>query len=286
MINLYTMYSVLYHRYVSKVQPTKVSDLSQGRKLMLLGTAPSANEFWHSEELRSKYADHDMVVMNRSIYKMRDEVFRMKPRYFAVADPIYWGEANPNGVDPKVLRETKEQFEDVMNHVDWDCYLITYEYAKIHFHNDHVHVIRINVTTELKDEPMTYRLYASNDCGSYFHNVGLVSLYFGLTFGYKEIGLVGMDFDFFKGVYCDENGEVGEVLHHQYDEKDAPLIHEVYRRGIYPEINGSMVAWCLRNLSDTLASFGQMGIYANYQGAKIINYSPNSMIDCYEKRTL
>lgn len=286
MMKLYSIYEMMAHHYINRKKVTIPYDISEGKGLLVLATGPSANDYWDSPEVQAKFSDYDVLVMNRTIYKMEEQVFKLKPKYFAVCDPVYWGGSANVGLDPKVLKETKERFSEVIEKVDWDCYLITSIQEQFHIENSHVRMIRINMTVCNDDNNLAYKLYEGNYASPALANVGQFAIYFGITFKYRKVALVGMDFDFFKNLYCDIDCNVGSVYAHQYDKQGSKVISGVLNKKSVGDINGSLIAKYLMTIADTFASFGKMNLYAERVGCEIINYSPESMIDCYEKRSL
>lgn len=50
-------------------------------------------------------------------------------------------------------------------------------------------IIRINATDYDSNHSWTYWLYKNNFAQSAVHNVAQLGIYYGITFGYKELGL-------------------------------------------------------------------------------------------------
>lgn len=279
------IYEMIFHHYINKKKVTRPFDLSNGKKLLIMATGKSAGEYWDYPSNQERFKEYDMLVMNRSIYKMEKEVFEKKPRYFAACDPIYWGEGS-SSVNGALVAETYQKTTAVLEKVDWDCYLITSIHEKFALKNEHIHIIRLNATIYDSNSEMCYKLYKGNFCSPPIKNVGQLALYFGITFGYKELAVMGMDFDFFKNLFCDENCLVGLYAEHQYDKIDGKVVEAHFSKEKYGTINNSVLAKYLLNISDTFGAYGKLSLYAEKMGGKIINYSIESMLDCYEKRRM
>lgn len=284
-MKLYSIYEMIAHHYLNRKKVTKPVDLSNGKKLLIMATGKSANGYWENMDVQKKFEDYDILVMNRSIYKMENQILEKKPKFFAACDPIYWGDMKAR-IKPELARETYQRTKEVLEKIDWECYLITTIQEKFDFKNNNVHIIRLNATTWESDKEFIYRLYGGNFCSPTIGNVGQLAIYFGATFGYKEIAVVGMDFDFFKNLFCDTKGRVGLYAEHQYDKIDGKVVEAFYTEENFGAINNSVLAKYLVNIADTFSSYGKLGMYAEKMGSRIINYSPSSMIDCYEKRSL
>lgn len=282
-INL--IYEMLAHHFINKKKVTKPVDMSGGKKLLIMATGKSANEYWDNPVNQEKFKDYDMLVMNRSIYKMEKQIFEKKPKYFAACDPIYWGEKS-DSVAQTLADSTYHRTKEVLEKIDWECCLITSIHEKFDFHNDKVSIIRLNATTYDADSEWCYKLYKGNYLSPPIKNVGQLAIYFGITFGYKELALVGMDFDFFKNLFCDENCLVGLYAEHQYDRQDGKVVEAHFGKEKYGTINNSVLSKYLLDISETFGSYGRQELYAQRQGCRIFNYSVESMLDCYEKRKM
>lgn len=284
-MKMHSIYEMIAHHYLNKKKVTKPIDLSQGKKLLIMATGKSANDYWENIENQKKFKDYDLLVMNRSIYKMEKQILEKKPRFFAMCDSIYWG-GQKISVSQELAEETYRRTKEMLEKIDWECFLLTSIQERFDFVNEKVHIIRLNATTYEADKEISYRLYAKNFCSPSIRNVGQLAIYFGITFGYKEIAIVGMDFDFFKNLFCDIKGRVGLYAEHQYDKIDGNVVEAFFTKENFGTINNSVLAKYLVNIADTFSGYGKLGIYAEKMGSRVINYSVSSMIDCYEKRSL
>ena len=60
----------------------------------------------------------------------------------------------------------------------------------------------------------------------------------------------------------------------------------VFDRTKKGEINNSLLAKYLYEIADTISSFGKLSMYAENESCRIINYSVDSLLDCYEKENM
>lgn len=282
-MNLGLIYEMFAHHYVNKKKVTKVTDLSAGKRLLILATGKSANQYWNKKKNQEQFEDCDILVMNRSIYKMEEEIFRLRPKYFAACDSIYWGNYREASVNKGLAKDTYLRTKEVLEKVDWELYLITTIHEKFDFVNENVHIIRINASAYQREDRRDYKLYKANFCSPVIFNVAQLAIYFGITFGYKQLELVGIDFDFIKNLYCDNECRVGLTAEHQYDTKGEKVVEVVFDKNKKGDINGSVLAKYLLETADTISSFAKLNLYAQEYGCKITNYSMNSLLDCYEK---
>lgn len=286
MLTIYSLYEMLSHHYINRKKVTKVSNMSEGKRLVILATGKSANEYWDCLSFQKKFINDDILVMNRSIYKMKDQIFKMRPKYLAICDPIYWGSINGAAVNQNLASETYKKTKEALEEVDWKCFLITSIHENFDFNNYNIQIIRINATTYDAKSKLDYYLYKYNFGSPIIQNVAQMAIYFGITFGYKEIALIGIDFDFIKNLFCDKNCRVGLTAEHQYDVQGEAIVTAYFTKERKGEINNSVLAKYLYDTAETIGCFGQLSIYAQKQGCRIVNYSLNSLIDCYEKKSL
>ena len=95
-----------------------------------------------------------------------------------------------------------------------------------------------------------------------------------------------MDFDFIKNITCDEKCRIGLTADHQYDKEGEKKISVVFDRAKKGVVNNSLLAKYLYEIADTIASFGKLSMYAEKEGCRIVNYSVDSLLDCYEKENI
>lgn len=286
-MKLSSVYEMIAHHYINRKKVTIPVDMANSRKLMILATGKSANEFWNNRDFYlEKYKQYDYLVMNRSIYKMKDEIMELKPKYLAMCDAIYWGETANRAVSQSLALDTYNRTKEVIEQINWECYLITTIQEKFDFKNEKVKIIRLNSTKNVEEGEFAYKLYRNNFAHPGIYNVAQLAIYFGITFFYKEIGLIGVDFDFIKNLACNEECKLFICAEHQYDQTKADSIIGHFTSENTGMINNSVLAKYLLVTAETFMSFGKLSVYAEKNNCKIINYSLQSLLDCYEKQKL
>lgn len=286
MIEIKKIYEMIAHHYLNSKRVTNVENVEHGEKLLILATGNSARPFWGDKAVRDKFADYDILIMNRSIYKMKELVYELKPKYFALCDPIYWGGKNSIFLSDNIKNETYEKTRQIFENVNWNCYLLTTIHECFDFNNHYVKILRMNATEVNEDKKIDYRLYCGNYANPGMHNVAQLAIYGGITLGYKKIGILGMDFDFIKNIHCDENCNLWDYADHQYDDGENDKIITYLEKEKKGSINGSVLANYLYEYYRTVSTFGKLRMYANEQKCEIINYCIESMLDCFKKERL
>ena len=286
-MKLSSIYEMIAHHYINRKKVTLPMDVAGDGKLMILATGKSANEFWNNRDFYlEKYKQYDYLVMNRSIYKMKEEIMKLKPKYLAMCDAIYWGVTSNISVNQSLALDTYKRTKEVIEQIDWECYLVTTIHEQFDFKNEKVKIIRLNATKCAGDGELAYKLYKDNFAHPGIYNVAQLAIYFGITFSYKEIGLIGVDFDFIKNLNCDEECKLLICAEHQYDQTKADSIIGYFTPENTGMINNSVLAKYILETAETFVSFGKLSVYAEKNNCKIINYSLQSLLDCYEKQKL
>lgn len=286
-MKLSSIYEMIAHHYINRKKVTLPIEMADDKKLMILATGKSANEFWNNIDFYlEKYKKYDYLVMNRSIYKMKEAVMKIKPKYLAMCDSTYWGITTNVSINQALALDTYNRTKEVIEQIDWECYLITTIQEKFSYKNEKVKIIRLNSTKCVGDGELAYKLYKNNFAHPGIYNVAQLAIYFGITFFYKEIGLIGVDFDFLKNLNCDEECRLYDYAEHQYDQTKEDHIVGYYTSENTGTIYGSVLAKYILETAETFVSFGKLSVYAEKNNCKIINYSLQSLLDCYEKREL
>lgn len=281
MIKIKEMYEMLAHHYLNRKRVTNLKEVIHSDKMLIVATGNSARSFWNDKSIRDKFKDYDMLFMNRTVYKMKELIYELKPKYLALCDPIYWGERSSVSLSDSIRNETHDKTCKMLESIDWDCYLLTTIHENFTIKNPNIKIIRMNATEINENNKLDYMLYRGNYANPGIRNVGQLSIYSGITLGYKEIGILGMDFDFIKNIHCDEQCRLWDYADHSYDtDEKSKIITYLENEG---EINGSILAKYFYEYYRTMSSFGKLQMYAENEECQIINYSEESMIDCFKK---
>lgn len=286
MIKFTEIYEMIAHHYLNRKKVSNIDgvDLKQGNKLLIVATGNTAIPFWSNEVEKFKFKDYDILIMNRTVYKMKEQVYKLRPRYIALCDPIYWGGTSSVTLDEGIRNETYDKTKEMLESITWKCYLLTTIHEKFIINNPYVEIIRMNATEINTNSNWDYKLYRRNYANPGIRNVGQLAIYSGITLGYKEIGILGMDFDFIKNIHCDKDCRLWDFAEHSYDKgESSKVITYLDNKG---NINGSVLAKYFYEYYRTLSSFGKLNLYAKNENCEIINYSVDSLLDCFKKQKI
>lgn len=245
-----------------KYKPTKPRKM--GEKLLLLGNGPSCNDYLQNREL---FKDYDILCVNFFVSKNEKEFREIKPKYICFADPAF-------------ATEESEQIDKVMkiiNEIDWNCYIISsasHKFTKIK--NPNLKHIKISSYQYEKDNERREDWYCKNLAIPFIANVINLALFFGISFKYEKIGLIGVESDFQKDLRVDKDNNVYTQFRHYYD--TSCDIQEI-------KLNINLKDHYFF-LHKNLYTDSVLNILAGKFGCKITNYTLNSLIDVFEKKEM
>lgn len=258
-----------YISYTTKIKPIKI-----------LGNGPSLNKVINdSEFFNTRNNVHFCVVNNCALSPLFEQ---LKPEHYVLADPLFFNRQSSN-----------EQVESLMKKlllVDWEINLyIPFKYYKL-IKNEMVSNNKIKIlpfhTNKLNNNTRQKRtkfwLYKNGLSCPRIQNVIIGCIYCMVNSGYKDIQLYGVEHSWTNSLIVNDNNQVCLKDSHYYDTKENNLepwlkcSGEPYRMH---EI--------LRDLAYMFEGYFELKEYAEYIGdVKIINCTPNSFIDAFERELI
>lgn len=242
-----------------------------GNKILLLATAPCVSDFFEYESVREQFKDYDLAFINYMIYYSQEEVFLYKPKYFILIDAIFYDD---EFFKDKLYNPEKKKVVDVLERIDWECYVVTSVFADFGIKNEHVKFIRLSCFTS-SYKKSTRTLFQKNYLNTEIFNVVQGALYFAITFQYKKIAVLGctyknlemfMDVD---GLHILEHNHYYDltkkeiiITNEELDKRETGYIENLDRRAHI----SSKILWDLKK-------------YAMDMKAEVVNYSEGSMVD-------
>lgn len=274
MMNLYDSLSMRrVFKWLSKENKLPTQPFKSGEKIVVLGNGPSQNLFWDNME---PFEGYELLCVNSFITNSSDLFFKVKPKYYCIIDPIYfdYSKAVATGY-AEVYKETM----NVLEKVDWDMYIITWERYDINITNKNIKQIRICSRHYLgSSKEKEYELCLQNKASFSGETVAEPAILFAIIFGFKKIALFGIDHDDFKEISFDGNGEIYISTQHAYEE-DGPEI--CYIRG---EVgNHTPIYIIFDGYAKLFKAYWDLEALAKKVGCEIINYNSNSYVDAFKK---
>ena len=125
---------------------------------------------------------------------------------------------------------------------------------------------------------LCHKLFAGGLAMPRPRNVLIPAVMEGIRDGYEEICIVGADHTWPHTLYVDDLNRVVTVQPHFYEENSSELdrIAEVYSGLRLHDVLGSMTV--------AFRSYHRIRRYADRLGVRIVNATPGSLIDAFERR--
>ena len=251
------------------------------RKLHLLANGPSLGIFLNNMEKNPFVDDHcDYIAINDFITDER--CLKIKPKYYVLSDPMFL-------YDTKQRERGDRVMQGLANKVDWDMTLFVRFNTKdspllpilaknSHIKIEHYHSYNYPIDSELGG--IRRWLFKHGMGNGEYSTVAINAIYLGITLGYKQIYLHGVDHTFFNGLMVNDDNIPCYVYKHSFDTSEV----------------AKQIAWHYDDsrdyknmpyfLFETYRIFKGhwiMADYANYVGTKIFNCTEGSLIDAYPR---
>lgn len=261
--NLNTIRKIIKQRtflYNSNTKPEKL-----GEKIVILGNSPEADSYFLN---RNDFSDYDLLTVN--FFPLDGERFvQYRPKYHCLLDPGFF---NSSLVPYQKVRVIK--LWEILDEVDWNLNLIVDGSVEIPIKNKHIHIIRMAKVSYYNSSTRFQKwcLYR-NLCISMAHNVATIGILFAIIFGYRDIALFGMNMDWMKDMSVNKNNQLICTDRHYYGVQKGIVKEDTY----LGQLNATV---------KTFWGFEECSRLAAFKGIKIINYNPESYLQCFEKSGL
>jgi len=239
---------------------------------VIMGNGPSLNQLL--EDSRENLGKYDLVAVN--FMGLSSEFLITKPNVYVLCDPAFWFlpiDTDNEGTNKKVTN-LYQRFADL---VDWDMQLyLPYQAEKVKLigqllsKNPHIQLSYFNKT---KVEGFEYFQYFAvrKQLGMFrVQNVVVAALLLAIFSEYKEIYLMGVESDWMRNFWVDEQNRLRISDTHFYGKQDKIL-----------PINMRQECASLYYAFD---SYTKIAAYATKMKSKIYNLNLFSMIDVFEKK--
>ena len=263
-MNLYRIYELLYYRFIGK-NKLAVPTNNRDKKLLIIANGPSSKDFIDRLQIRDDNTEY--LCMNNLCYEEQENFWKIKPKYYCAIDPTYW-------LNQPQYKHIIEGFMGAMEKVDWDMYLITSAMGSLKINNPHIHMIYITPVEICGNKPWMQYLYKRNWSMPSMMNVSIAAVYFGVTWQFSEVRFVGIEFTNFTSIHVNKDNRIYLGDCHSYG-KDI----------IYED-----TSWYFGKVTDfwkvcitVFDAFTAIRDLAEKEGIKMINLSPESMLDMFPK---
>ena len=245
-------------------------------ELIILGNGPSLRDTIQYHLKKSE--NFDWMVVNN--FCNTELYYQIKPKFYVIADPTNLGKLE-NLSD--LLREETIQFTEGIKSATWemnlivpdfaaDCYLI--QQVKL---IDNIKIFYYN-TNNFSSNKSKFADLDNNLIAPPAQTVLNTCIYLGLFLNFKKIYVHGMDMSWHEDLELDQKTNILYIKdRHFYGTKRRPAILDVNG------VKSAKVHEYLMCSVRALESFWQLREYADYKKVQIINMSPHSWVDAFDR---
>lgn len=237
------------------------------KEVLILGNGPSLNDV---DIERIIDGNTDVVCVN--FFPIKDQrFFEMKPQYLCLLDPVFFQKS-------ATAEDKKAELFETLEKVDWPMKIICIQGRKLPVNNQNISYSWINGRgfTGMSLKSFRYFLYRKNltNCG--MQNVVIGALYYFVSKKVRRIYLAGVDMSEFKQISIGEDNEIYILTQHSYGEEKIKYSDT----GILKKGDLYILLRCYVTMFE---QFRCLQEYAMAQNVEVLNLSPNSYIDVFEK---
>lgn len=216
---------------------------------------------------------HDLLAVNFAANT--PDFFSLSPQMYVLADPHFFAGAS---TDENVTRLWEN-----LRRVSWDMTLWIPTRQRRNLPQnlpDNITVKYFNLTPGDGASPFLHRLYDAGLAMPRPRNVLIPAIMVALREGYREIWLAGADHTWTRTLSVDEDNRVVSIQPHFYKDsgKELNRVATEYKNLHLHDVLGSMTI--------AFRSYFNVRNYAEKIGARIINATPGSFIDAFERSEL
>lgn len=241
-------------------------------KIVIAGNGPSTNEF---DFMKYKKEQYEFLCVNFFAVENKD-FFNIKPKFYCIIDPVFYSDEVK---DCKLELKIKE-LNKILQLVDWDMTFISLVNQKLKIINKNIRQVQLNnciYCGEIKK--IKKYLYDNNKANCGYQNVINASLYYLISCNVKKILLIGVETDWHREIYIDENNDLIRVTRHFYGEEkiNCTELGEVRKGEWYKYIYYYYL---------TVLGLKRLADYGKNKNIKIVNLCLNSYIDVFPKEKM
>lgn len=250
-------------------RPTRFERVGHGRTLVILANGPSLNETIRESFDTLKRVD----TMSVNFAPLAEVFFEIRPKFHVLADPVFFAEQPAENV---------ERLYEALGKVDWPLRMLVPRnfvgaMRKRLAANGNIDVAGFNFVGAGGFGAIECLLYRKRLAMPRPRNVLIPSLMCGIWLGYETIYIAGADHSWMQTISVDSDNRVISVQPHFYkdDEREQKRVDTAYRDlRLHDVVHSFYVAF---------KSYHHLRRFADREGVRIINATPGSFIDAFER---
>ena len=256
-------------KFVLQSRPaTAGREKPEGERLIIMANGPS---------LATTIAEHRDLLLSAptlavNFAAMTPEFRELRPRYYVLADPYFFAD---NSTDANLAK-----LRAGLKAVDWPMtLLVPVRFAAAARRLYPCCAMRtFNAVGMEGFAPLVHFLYRKGAGMPRPRNVLIPSIMLGMAMGYREIIITGADHSWMQTLSVTDDNEVVSIQPHFYkdgEDEKARVRHDYRNYRLHQIVESFAVAF---------KSYHDIAAYAARRGVKIINATPGSFIDAFERK--
>jgi len=244
--------------------------------LILLANGPSLNESIKTQS--DHLAGKNLMCVN--LFAQSDYFTQLKPCHYVLISPDMWMDRG----DERLLEKKKRLWGLLNKKVHWKMELYlpvearrNHQWKQLISSNDHIQIRFFNRTPVEGFKSFMHFCFRNNLGMPRPHNVVIPALMIGINRGFNKIYLLGVDHSWLSNLRVDNQNRVLVNQKHFYDDNSSkyePMLKQGGVRKLHEVLN----KWVI-----TFASYFTIDDYARSKGTKIMNATPDSYIDAFDR---
>lgn len=257
---------------LSRPTPRPKKAVKPAESLIILANGPSLAKTL--EDFGPQLAKMPTLALN--FMANSPEFFNIKPDYYVLADPLFFKGAG--------LENVNKLWENLQK-IDWPVQLCVPRQfrnaaQKLIGDNDNVTIVPYNFIGAEGYGPAVRWLFRHRLAMPRPRNVLIPSIMLGIWAGYKSIILTGADHSWLKTLAVDDENFVVSVQPHFYADSKAE------RQRAQRQFNNIKLHQVLDSFRIAFLSYHVLRNFADSQQISVINATPGSFIDAFEREDL
>lgn len=252
---------------------------SETDSIIILGNGPSLTST--IEANREVFISHELLCVNH--FALTDYYTEFKPKYYvAIAHDLFLDD-----VMPHFIEASNKLLNAIADKTSWEMKYFTTQEAKKHLRwqkilerNKNIEIIFLNLTPIEGFDKFMFRKFDKAKGMPRPHNVMVPAIFTALHLEVKQIILVGSDHSWLNELHVDENNHSLFFNEHFYDQKKQAKQFD-YAGKYYMKLHE-----ILGTMSCAFASYHILQKYAVHKNVEIINCTPVSYIDAFNRKNL
>ncbi len=263
---------ILLSKWNVKIKKTK-----QTKEIVILGNGPSLKEMITKQIDFLK--DKELICVNH--FPTTEFYTQLKPRFYMTSAPDLW----LDNIDNQFVEASNRLFTAMTEKTNWHIdFFIPFESQKykrwqnILHENKKIHIFFYNNTPIETWKVLRHFLFRKNFGMTRPHNIMVPSIFNAMNLGYKKIYLFGAEHSWLKDISVNENNQALINQKHFYDEQTSKP-QTLDKRGV----GARRLHEILHKFMLAFKGYFVLNEYAKSQNVQILNATPNSFIDAFER---